>query len=31
MTWLRFRNGKLVEDWDAWNMGGLMQKLQAPG
>lgn len=24
MTWLRFANGKLVEGWDRWNIGGLM-------
>ena len=30
MTWLRFQNGKLVEGWDAWNMGGLMQQLSSP-
>ena len=27
MTWLRFADGKLVEGWDQWNMGGVMQLL----
>ena len=30
MTWLRFKNGKLIEGWDSWNMGELMQKLSQP-
>jgi steroid delta-isomerase-like uncharacterized protein len=29
MTWLRFADGKLVEGWDQWNMGGVMQFLTA--
>lgn len=29
ITWLRFANGKLVEGWDSWNQGRLMQELQA--
>ena len=28
MTWLRFRDGKMVEGWDAWDLDGLMQKLR---
>jgi steroid delta-isomerase-like uncharacterized protein len=28
MTWLRFRDGKLVEGWDCWNHGALHHKLQ---
>jgi predicted ester cyclase len=28
ITWLRFSNGRLVEGWDAWNQGGLLQRLQ---
>ena len=30
MTWLRFRGGKIVEGWDAWNQGRLIAELQAP-
>lgn len=30
ITWLRFDGDKLVEGWDAWNHGALMQALQAP-
>jgi steroid delta-isomerase-like uncharacterized protein len=28
ITWLRFANGKVVEGWDAWNQGALIQSLQ---
>lgn len=32
MTWHRFEDGVMVEGWDAWNIGGLMQHLTAePG
>ena len=27
-TWLTIRNGKIVEGWDTWNFGGLMQSLR---
>jgi steroid delta-isomerase-like uncharacterized protein len=30
ITWMIFRDGKMVEGWDAWNQGALMQSLQ-PG
>ena len=30
MTWLRFRDGKIVEGWDAWNQGRVMRDLGAP-
>jgi steroid delta-isomerase-like uncharacterized protein len=30
ITWLRFEGDRLVEGWDAWNHGALMQALQAP-
>ena len=28
MTWLTFNNGMVVEGWDAWNQGALLQSLQ---
>jgi steroid delta-isomerase-like uncharacterized protein len=28
MTWLKFRNGKAVEGWDSWNLGGLLTSLR---
>ena len=27
MTWMRFHDGKIVEGWDGWNVGGLVQEL----
>jgi steroid delta-isomerase-like uncharacterized protein len=30
ITWLRFKDGKIVEGWDAWNQGRLIQELSAP-
>jgi steroid delta-isomerase-like uncharacterized protein len=30
MTWLEFRDGRIVSGWDSWNLGGLLQKLSAP-
>jgi steroid delta-isomerase-like uncharacterized protein len=29
MTWFRIRDGRAVEGWDAWNMGGLIESLRA--
>ena len=29
MTWLRFAGGRIVEGWDSWNQGALLQSLQA--
>jgi len=29
MSWIRFENGKVVEGWDSWNMGRLLQELEA--
>lgn len=28
MSWLCFEDGRMIEGWDSWNMGGLMQHLQ---
>jgi len=30
MTWMTFREGLVVEGWDAWNLGGLMEGLKTP-
>jgi len=30
MTWLKFREGKIVEGWDRWNHGAFVQQLTAP-
>ena len=27
MTWLEFRDGRIVLGWDSWNRGGLLQSL----
>ena len=29
MTWLKFHDGRIVEGWDAWNQGALIQQLSA--
>ena len=28
MTWMRCRDGKLLEGWDSWNQAGFLQALQ---
>lgn len=30
VTWIRYRDGKMVEGWDCWNVGGLLQQLSGP-
>jgi steroid delta-isomerase-like uncharacterized protein len=30
MTWLVFRDGKISEGWDCWDLGGLMKSLRGP-
>ena len=30
MTWLEFKDGRVVKGWDSWNLGGLLQSLVAP-
>ena len=29
MTWMVFRDGKIVEGWDSWNLGGLLNDCRA--
>jgi steroid delta-isomerase-like uncharacterized protein len=29
ITWMKFADGRIVEGWDAWNHGALMQALRA--
>lgn len=30
MTWLEFKDGRIVLGWDNWNLGGLLQSLSSP-
>jgi len=30
MSWMHFANGQIVEGWDAWNQGKLLQELAPP-
>lgn len=29
MTWLKFRDGRIIEGWDRWNQGGFVQQISA--
>ncbi|MEM8996752.1 MAG: ester cyclase [Acidobacteriota bacterium] len=29
MTWMRFADGRIIEGWDCWNLGGLLAELGA--
>jgi steroid delta-isomerase-like uncharacterized protein len=29
MTWMKFKDGKIVEGWDSWNFGGLLNDCRA--
>jgi steroid delta-isomerase-like uncharacterized protein len=29
MTWLTFENGAIVEGWDSWNLGALLESLKS--
>ena len=30
MTWLEFKDGRIVLGWDSWNLGGMLQSLTSP-
>lgn len=30
MTWITYRDGKMAEGWDCWNVASLMQALSTP-
>jgi len=31
MTWIRYRDGKMMEGHESWNIGGLMEHLRSSG
>ena len=31
MTWMTFKDGKIVEGWDAWNLGALLETCRSAG
>lgn len=30
MTWIQFRDGKMIEGWDCWDQTGVIESLRAP-
>lgn len=28
MNWIKFKDGQIIEGWDSWNLGGLLQSLR---
>lgn len=30
MTWLKFRDGQVIEGWDRWNQAAFLQQLRKP-
>lgn len=31
ISWMKFKDGKVVESWDSWNQGALLQSLRLAG
>ena len=30
LTWLEFKDGRIIRGWDSWNLGGLLKQCGAP-